>query len=254
MMNEQDKTSKIPAGPFQNLETISEDTRLLMIDDDEDTLSILKMIFTKVGYQVDTARDGQEGLDLLRERRHDLVISDIMMPVINGYKFCEIVRNDPEIKFTPILLITAKKDLFDKVAGLNVGADDYMTKPYNVAELRARVASLLKMKRLRDDLIAREKEIERVKILEETLIAISHYVNNAIAPMAGRAQICKINDTEQVQKLIDDCKTGCNKVTKTINLLAKLVEWMKDPSRAGTVDFSRMTVTEMIAQLNDSNG
>ena len=129
-MSEQAKPTHtgIPAWYEVTSETPAEN-RLLMIDDDVDTLAILKMIFVKVGYQVDVAHDGQEGLELLKQKKHDLVISDIMMPVINGYKFCELVRSDHEIRLTPILLITAKKDLFDKVVSLNVGADDFRDIP-----------------------------------------------------------------------------------------------------------------------------
>ncbi len=252
-MNEQDKPvpSKIPLWYDPSVETPA-NSRLLMIDDDDDTLAILKMIFVKVGYQVDVAHDGQEGLELLKQRKHDLVISDIMMPVINGYKFCELVRSDHEIRLTPILLITAKKDLFDKVVSLNIGADDFMTKPYNVAELRARVSSLLKMKRLRDELIAREKELERIHTLEKTLLAISHHINNAIAPISARAQVCRPGNAQDVQKLLEACKSGTARVTETIRILAQAVEWMKTPSEGESFQSGPLSVNEMIATLKDN--
>lgn len=252
-MSEQAKPT--PAGIPAWYEVTSEtpaENRLLMIDDDDDTLAILKMIFVKVGYQVDVAHDGQEGLELLKQKKHDLVISDIMMPVINGYKFCELVRSDHEIRLTPILLITAKKDLFDKVVSLNVGADDFMTKPYNVAELRARVTSLLKMKRLRDELIAREKELERIHTLEKTLLAISHHINNAIAPISARAQVCRPDQAEDVQKLIDACKSGTARVTQTIHILAQAVEWMKAPATENSLQSAPLSVNDMVASLNDN--
>lgn len=236
---------------YQDTAENPSDSHLLIIDDDDDTLAILKMIFNKVGYKVDVAHDGQEGLELLKQKKHDLVISDIMMPVINGYKFCELVRSDHEIRLTPILLITAKKDLFDKVVSLNVGADDFMTKPYNVAELRARVASLLKMKRLRDELIAREKELARIHTLEKTLLAISHHINNAIAPIAARAQLCQPEKTEDVRKLIEVCHSGCARITETIQILAKTVEWMKNPSANEEFSCGVPELNELLNRLHE---
>ncbi len=252
-MTEQNQSSSVnlPRWYDTSAETPS-NSRLLMIDDDDDTLAILKMIFTKVGYRVDIAHDGHEGLEMLKQHKHDLVISDIMMPVINGYKFCELVRSDHEIHLTPILLITAKKDLFDKVVSLNVGADDFMTKPYNVAELRARVSSLLKMKRLRDELISREKELERIRTLEKTLLAISHHINNAIAPIAARAQICRPDQEQEVRKLIDACNSGCARVTQTIRILTGAVEWMKNPSQNESFQVGELSVNDMIASLSDN--
>lgn len=228
-------------------------TKILIIEDDQDTVMILKMFFSKEGYEIDVAGDGQEGLDKLRKNHHDLVLSDVMMPNMDGFTFCEMVRSDPQLKMTPIVLVTAKNDPSDKILGLEKGADDYLTKPYNLVELRVRIASMLKLKKLRTELIRKEKELERVKTLEQTLIAISHHINNATAPIAGRAQICDIHDTDSVTKLVEVCISGCRKITNTIELLSQVIKAMKHSSNNIPVDFSSLTVNELLTKFEDQN-
>lgn len=229
-------------------------TKILIIEDDQDTVAILKMFFSKEGYDIDIAGDGQEGFDKLKKSHHDLVLSDVMMPKVDGFKFCEMVRSEPLLKMTPIVLVTAKNDPGDKIVGLEKGADDYLTKPYNLVELRVRIASMLKLKKLRGELILKEKELERIKTLEQTLIAISHHINNATAPIAGRAQICDVHDPDGVKKLVDVCIDGCRKITNTIELLSQVIKAMKQPSNNVPVDYSSLTVNELLTKFDDQNG
>lgn len=228
-------------------------TKILIIEDDPDTVAILKMFFKKEGYDIDVASDGQEGFDKLRKDRHDLVLSDVMMPKMDGFRFCELVRNEASIKMTPIILVTAKNDPRDKIAGLEKGADDYITKPYHLIELRVRIASMLKLKKLRTELLNKEKELERIKTLEQTLIAISHHINNATAPIAGRAQICDLNDPESVKKLIDASLSGCRKITDTIDLLAQVIKLMKSTTDETPIDFSELTVNDLLTKFEEQS-
>ena len=224
-------------------------THILIIEDDPDTASILKMFFSKEGYTVELAADGEEGLKVLSERRHALVISDVMMPKMDGFAFCERVRKDPDLKMTPIVLVTAKNELSDKIIGLEKGADDYLIKPYNLLELKVRVATMLKLRGLRSELTQKEKELERVKTLEQTLIAISHHINNATAPISGRAQICRPDDPESVQKLISACTEGCTKITGTIELLSKLLQSMKDTDNGDAFHLLNTSINDLITQF-----
>ena len=239
-----------PAKSQPQKDDLPKPARILIIDDDEDTLSIIKMVMVKDGYEVDLAGDGAEGLRLLRQNHHALVISDVMMPKLDGYKFCETVRHDHQISMTPIILVTAKKELDDKLMGLKHGADDYITKPYNLAEFRARIASMLRLSKLRNELIERERELERIHTLEQTLIAISHNINNAIAPILGRAQICKADDKHSVEKLIEVSLDGCKRVTSTIRLLEQVVTAMKNPQNDWQFDEISHLVNEILYKLN----
>ena len=93
---------------------------------------------------METAKNGQEALEVLRSRRIDLVISDIMMPVMNGWELCKEIKSDMDLSHIPVIFLTAKAQAEDRIQGLELGADDYVTKPFSPKELVLRVASVLK--------------------------------------------------------------------------------------------------------------
>lgn len=115
--------------------------RILIIEDDEAILKILRRVLAYEGYQVETALDGQSGLNLGRDFQPDLVILDWMLPALDGLEVCRRLRSAGT---TPILMLTAKDTLQDRVQGLDAGADDYLVKPFEVDELLARLRALLR--------------------------------------------------------------------------------------------------------------
>jgi DNA-binding response OmpR family regulator len=116
--------------------------KILIIEDEESVLMALKIDLTMEGYQVSSAEDGLEGLSMAREQAYDLIILDIMLPEMNGFDVCKALRQSGDT--TPVLMLTAKSQEIDKVVGLELGADDYVTKPFSPRELRARVHALLR--------------------------------------------------------------------------------------------------------------
>jgi DNA-binding response OmpR family regulator len=116
-------------------------TTILVADDEKNILELCSLYLVKEGFTVETAIDGQEVLDKVRRSRPDLVVLDIMMPRIDGLEVCRRLRKDTSI---PIIMLTARGDDVDKVVGLELGADDYVTKPFNPRELVARVKSVLR--------------------------------------------------------------------------------------------------------------
>jgi DNA-binding NarL/FixJ family response regulator len=121
-----------------------EQKRLLLIDDDPNLILLVKDYLEFRGYQVDTAENGQEALDLLQGETPDMIICDVMMPQMDGYSFVEHVRKDPRTSWIPVLFLSAKGQSQDRVKGLNIGADVYMVKPFEPEELVAQVESSLK--------------------------------------------------------------------------------------------------------------
>lgn len=115
---------------------------ILLVEDDRAILRGLEQNLGFEGYELISATDGERGLTLARDKTPDLIILDIMLPKLNGYEICRILRR--EGSNVPILMLTAKKQEMDKVMGLELGADDYMTKPFGVMELLARVKALLR--------------------------------------------------------------------------------------------------------------
>jgi DNA-binding response OmpR family regulator len=115
--------------------------KVLVVEDDKTLLEVLKYNLVKEGYEVATASDGVKALDTARSVKPELVILDIMLPVLDGLEVCRILRKESTV---PILMLTAKTEEVDRVVGLEIGADDYMTKPFSMRELLARVRAMLR--------------------------------------------------------------------------------------------------------------
>jgi DNA-binding response OmpR family regulator len=118
---------------------------VLIVEDDATMLRGLKDNFEFDGYRVETASDGEKGLELALDGRPDLIVLDIMLPKVNGYEVCRLIRN--EGLEMPVVMLTAKGQESDIVLGLNLGADDYVTKPFSIKELLARANGLLRRRR-----------------------------------------------------------------------------------------------------------
>jgi len=116
--------------------------RILIIEDDAAILRGLKDNLEYESYEVLTAADGEEGYYLIKEKKPDLIILDLMLPKMNGYELCRKVRNEGVT--TPILMLTARGEEMDRVLGLDMGADDYVTKPFSVPELLARIRAIIR--------------------------------------------------------------------------------------------------------------
>ena len=136
-------------------------SKLLVVDDVPNICELLRLYFEKEGYQVKTASDGFEGVSIFKNFDPDLVLLDIMMPRKDGWQVCREIR---EVSAKPIIMITAKNETFDKVLGLELGADDFIVKPFDMKELSARVKAVLRRynaySKTEDDEVVRFDQIE----------------------------------------------------------------------------------------------
>ena len=163
--------------------------RILVVEDEKDLNTILTKVFIKSGYQVDSCFNGDEAKYNIEQFEYDLVVSDIMMPVFNGLELLKWMRNRNYI--TPFLLLTAKDSINDKVTGLDMGADDYLIKPFNIDELLARVRALTR-KNLTNksnilycgdlSLDSLKKEVfrdnEEIKLIPKEFIILEYLIKN----------------------------------------------------------------------------
>ena len=136
------------------------ENKILIVEDDANLLNTLKYNLQKDGYDVVTSTDGVEAVETARKVKPDLIILDIMLPKMNGFEVCRILRKE---MIVPILMLTAKAEETDKIVGLELGADDYVTKPFSIRELLARVRAMLR----------RVKMIEPASIDQEALLKIN---------------------------------------------------------------------------------
>ena len=117
------------------------DERVLIVEDDPSIREVATMGLTRAGFRVSTASDGREGLMRARQEAHDVIVLDVMLPSLDGFEVCREIRKQSRV---PIVMLTARTDTVDVVVGLESGADDYVTKPFEMAELVARIRAVLR--------------------------------------------------------------------------------------------------------------
>lgn len=118
--------------------------KILVIDDEADIVELISYNLKKEGFAVDSSYNGEDALKKIKKNKYDLVILDLMLPGIQGLELCRMIRNTPNTSRLPIIMLTAKGEEFDKVLGLEMGADDYITKPFSTRELTARTKAILR--------------------------------------------------------------------------------------------------------------
>jgi diguanylate cyclase (GGDEF)-like protein len=146
--------------------------RILIVDDHEDNVDLLRTRLEAWGYQTECAGDGAEALQKIEQSPPDLILLDVMMPKIDGIEVARRVKGSPALPFIPIIMQTALDTTENMVEGLEAGADDYITKPIDFAELKARLLSMLRIKRLQEELEERERQLleanERLRHMSQT--------------------------------------------------------------------------------------
>jgi diguanylate cyclase (GGDEF)-like protein len=198
------------AATLDTVEVSQRPTRVLVVDDDQDGLYILRTILTKQQYEVHTAADGEEALAKAEALVPDIILLDVMMPKINGFEVCKRVKATPEGTYIPIILLTAKSELMSKIEGLDCGADEYLTKPYDIKELTARMRSMLRIKQLNDELREKNKQLEELSVTDElTKLYNRRYINRKLEDEFRRATrykrplSCLMFDTDHFKSVND---------------------------------------------------
>ena len=130
--------------------------KALVVDDEKLIVKGLKFSLEQEGYEVDCAYDGQEAVDKCKEKEYDIVPLDLMLPILSGYEVCQQVR---EFSDMPIIMLTAKGDDMDKILGLEYGADDYITKPFNILEVKARIKAIIRRNKKRSVSVPQEPKV-----------------------------------------------------------------------------------------------
>ena len=141
-------------------------TRIMIADDHPQIVSILKAYAIKEGYDVVVAQDGEEALELFKQEDIDLILLDIMMPKVDGYEVCREIRKTSNV---PIIMVTARGEDFEKIMGLDIGADDYIIKPFSAAEVMARIRAILRR------IVVEEEKEDRVITFDNLSVDIDNY-------------------------------------------------------------------------------
>ena len=125
--------------------------RIVMIEDEKDIVDLVQYNFRKAGFEIESFSRGRDGLESLRRRPADLVLLDILLPDQDGLEVCRRLRADERLKTVPVIFLTAKGEEIDRILGLEIGADDYVVKPFDARHLMARIRLLARIKRLEQE-------------------------------------------------------------------------------------------------------
>ncbi|MBI4611451.1 MAG: response regulator [Candidatus Rokubacteria bacterium] len=168
--------------------------RILVVDDNLMNVEIIQSRLAVHGYEILTAADGEEALAVARAAQPDLILLDVMMPKLDGTEVCRRLRADASFPFTPIILVTAKADSRDVVAGLEAGADEYLTKPVDQAALVARVKSMLRIKALHDTV---QEQASRLEAQAAELAAFNRTLEQRVA-----AQLAELERVGRLKRFL----------------------------------------------------
>ena len=143
--------------------------KILFVDDETINLDFFDVMLSKLGFVVEKARDGVEGLEKLKRFSPDLILLDNIMPRMSGWEFTKIVKSDPKLREIPIVMFSALDDVNDKIEGFELGVDDYITKPFNFSEVLARIRAVLRNRELYTQIVVRESRLHLAEELNTDL-------------------------------------------------------------------------------------
>ena len=182
--------------------------KILAVDDEPDGLYALEQLLSLRGYAVVTASSGLETLEKARSERPDLILLDVVMPEPNGYQVAATLKGDPELRYTPIVLLTGKDDLQDILHGLNQGADDYICKPYNSHELIARVHAALRVRAIYGELRETKVANRRLQARLQESFSFSNIIGKSPAMVSLYEVMTKVADSDVPVLITGESGTG----------------------------------------------
>jgi len=179
--------------------------KILIVDDEPINLEFFDVMLSKLGFQVEKAMDGEEALDKVRTVNPDLIILDNIMPKLSGWEVTRLLKHDPayrRYRGTPIIMFSAMNEVKDRVEGFEQGVDDYITKPFNFAEVLARIRAVLRSRELSRQVTRREKRLAVVESLNKSLVFFTQHIRRPISEILALAEKTDPADGAGAEKLL----------------------------------------------------
>ncbi|HRY73609.1 MAG TPA: response regulator [Spirochaetia bacterium] len=202
--------------------------RILLVDDEQINLEFFDVMLTKLGFDIEKADNGAEALELVKRWKPDLIILDNVMPKLSGWEVTRILKTSEEYREhseVPIIMFSAMDDVKDKVEGLELGADDYITKPFNFSEVLARIRAVLRTRELVGQIERREARIGVVEAMSEKLLAFADGIRGPLASLARDAAAVAPECGSAkpfVEKALGEAKTALAKLDDLDSAVASL--------------------------------
>ena len=227
--------------------------KVLLVEDDPVQANVTKKILQATGYDVLWSQDGINAIKTVKMMKPDIILLDVILPGLDGYEVCRWLKLDENAKGIPVIMLTVKKELADKISGLQIGADDYLPKPYNELELNARIYASLRTKALQDELRMKNKQ------LEELLGKVEYMaITDALTGLYNRRRFHDVLakeferskrygtpfslvmlDIDHFKKVNDDCghQAGDTVLREVSNIIMKSIREIDTASRFGGEEF-----------------
>ncbi len=213
--------------------------KILIVDDSLTIRMQIKDVLDNEGYEVTLAKDGETCLEILEEQMPDIILLDIVMPGINGIEVCKIIKQDKKLKDIAVLILTHVTDSENMVAGLNSGADDYVTKPFVIEELNARISAILRTKNLKEELMQAKNEAVKLAGSKSAFLAnMSHEIRTPMNGVIGFTELLLETDIDEIQReYVETIKRSGDALLVIINDILDFSKMESDQSNFETVEF-----------------
>lgn len=214
---------------------------ILIVDDNRDNVELLEdYLSNTLGFSTVAAFSGEEALEKVNEKPPELILLDVMMPKISGFEVCEILKNNETTQHIPIIMVTAKSMLFDKITGFKKGVDDYITKPFNLEELGARVKTQLRIRELQKKYYQTKIESEVDKLKLNFLSIITHELRTPLNAIIGFSELLMTSEilNEDAASYVGEIHSSGNKLLQMID---NMLFFMRIQAR--DIDFKMDTFT-----------
>ncbi len=238
--------------------------KIMIVDDNKENVDLLAYFLKPQNYEIITAYDGAEALKRVEENKPDIILLDIMLPKMDGFQVCEKIKKNDSTRFIPIIMITALKELKDKIRSLEVGADDFISKPFENVELLTRVKSLLRIKQYYDELQIKNRELEEKnkafirmeQFKDELNHLIVHDMKNPLFVIQGNLQMMTMGVDQANSNMI---KKYIDRIDRSSQNLLRMVMNLVDISKieAGRMELNleltniKEIVTNCIEKIKD---
>ncbi len=201
--------------------------RILIVDDEQINLDFFDVMLSKLGFEVEKAADGEEALEKLQECNPDLIILDNIMPKLTGWEVTKKIKTEREYhkyRDVPIIMFSAMDEVKDKIAGLELGVDDYITKPFNFSEVLARIRAVLRSRELTKQVMQRERRIAVIESLNKSLIFVTQHIKKPISQLIAEADKLDLGSEEQVRGFVDLARQEGEEILATLRGLEEETE------------------------------
>ncbi len=214
--------------------------KLLIVDDNQDNIDVLKykLQMSEMNYEIIESNTGKDALKKLEELKPDIVLLDVVMPVMDGYEVANKIKEISSDKFIPIIMITAREDLGSKIKGFESGGDDYITKPFDIAELEARIRSLIRIRDLQNkvnNMHEKLLEAEKLAAVVTTVATLNHEINNPLCAILLDIQMLSMSP--EISNLSNTVRQKIDKIEKSAKRIAEITQKLGAVQEVSTKDY-----------------